>query len=1103
MPFTDLWGVSEAVSLGFPDQWLAYLLLLLYGAILAYALYEFRAHTTNTSRQQWQYTAVLSLAAFIFSQLLPIRLSFDNQLAPLFAVQNPVTVLIPFAAAPILLAAAITNPLSALIVGAMAGLGQALGQTHQLFSIFHYTFAGILAAICLQQNYRGQLAQWLRHPVSGGAAIAAVLTLFRALATFVTADTSAGNLVAVDLALSTASANFWPLVIEGAFGGFIVWFILRRMPHLRPAQSLVPSPFQTNLRKRLLSNFVRFAILLTVLLVTAVFNLAAYLSTQLVVNQMANDAQTVLAEVPTFQTNLQGLIEQYEANEALANGLTNDKRALLRQMYRSNPPFYRGLILVQEDEVITAAPDDLQNAALSDQELTAVAEAIRTTSPQVAAAANPSPEHVLSLVIPIVADDGTANSALIGRVPELALENLIIGLQGTVGKGTGFIVDERNRIIAHTDPDRLLSEWEQPPAAFQRTINTDSTENGLSNGRAYQSRQETSNARELIYEITGSNPAWTVVIAVPYEVVLRLAWSIGWPLGLVLIVFAGFFYANLNKIGREITEPITELVQATKTIASGGSLTNPIPTDRDDELGQLGQSFAQMQRALKQRLDELSLLLGVSHDVSSSIDLNQSMPVILQGTLRGTGAAGARAVLVNPSGGHPLTFGEGPASAAMAELDRPIMFQLRDKPEMLLATPNQIISALFLERTDALPVRAIFAIPLHAHDRFQGIVWLGYRQPRNFSMEERNLLHTLVGQTSVVVENARLFATAEGGRRRLAAVLASTSDAVIVTDQTERVLLINPAFEKIFNLKANEITGRAVVDVIPSRELVQTLTGGEPTGMEVEGKNGRIYYTNASTIVRNDGQVLGRVAVLHDITHFKELDELKSEFVSTVSHDLRSPLTYMRGYGNMLSMVGELNDKQTEYTEKILSGITQMSNLVDDLLELARIEAGVDMKQDDVQMGTLLSEIANEYWQHAHYNGINIELDIADNLPPVRGSEMFLRRAVTNFVTNVIKYAPNSGLMSLKAEQVNGEVIVSVKDNGPGIPPQDVVRVFERFVRLKQRGSEQIKGSGLGLAIVRSTVEKHGGRAWCQSQVGKGSTFGLSLPIKRPELNGE
>jgi signal transduction histidine kinase len=157
------------------------------------------------------------------------------------------------------------------------------------------------------------------------------------------------------------------------------------------------------------------------------------------------------------------------------------------------------------------------------------------------------------------------------------------------------------------------------------------------------------------------------------------------------------------------------------------------------------------------------------------------------------------------------------------------------------------------------------------------------------------------------------------------------------------------------------------------------------------------------------------------------------------------------------------------------------------------------MQKDNIQFKSLLSDIAEEHWQHAHFSGINIQVDAASDLPPIKGSEAMIRRAVSNFITNGIKYAPDSGIMTLKAEQVNGEVIVSVKDNGPGIPQQDLIRVFEKFERIKQRGTENVKGSGLGLAIVKSIVEKHGGRVWCQSQVGKGSTFGMSLPVVRPE----
>jgi len=510
-----------------------------------------------------------------------------------------------------------------------------------------------------------------------------------------------------------------------------------------------------------------------------------------------------------------------------------------------------------------------------------------------------------------------------------------------------------------------------------------------------------------------------------------------------------------------------------------------------------------MQQSMKKRLNELSLLLGVSHDVSTGIDLNQGMPAILRGALRGTGAAGARAVVLNPSGGHPLTYGAGPAAEAMAVLDRLIMTRLRHASELMLATPNQIRAALALPKDDEPPLPSLLAIPLHSHDRFQGILWLGYRQPHSFDLTERNLLRTLASQAAVLVENAHLFATAEGGRRRLAAVLASTSDAVIVTDPTERILLVNRSAEKIFDLDASRIGGRPVTSVIKVKELVSALTSNDEIvrNLEVPTSDGKTYYASVSTIISNDGQIYGRVAVLHDITHLKEIDDMKSEFVATVSHDLRSPLTFMRGYATMLPMVGELNEKQQDYADKILNGIDQMAQLVDDLLDLGRIEAGVDLAQEEIVVESLLSDVATEYWQHAHLSGIKLQVEVAPGVSTVTGDTALIRQAITNLVGNGIKYAPDSGLMTLRAEQTNGEVVISVKDNGPGIPQKDQMRLFEKFYRVKQRGTEKIKGSGLGLAIVKSIAERHGGRVWCHSQDGEGATFYISLPLE-PSNNG-
>ena len=202
----------------------------------------------------------------------------------------------------------------------------------------------------------------------------------------------------------------------------------------------------------------------------------------------------------------------------------------------------------------------------------------------------------------------------------------------------------------------------------------------------------------------------------------------------------------------------------------------------------------------------------------------------------------------------------------------------------------------------------------------------------------------------------------------------------------------------------------------------------------------------------------------------------------------------MRGYISMLPMVGEVNEKQHEYVDKIMTGIDQMSKLVDDLLDLSRIEAGIDFNQDEIALHPLLSDIAEQYWQHAHLAGIKLHVDVTPKTTKVRGDEQLIRQAITNLVGNGIKYAKNSGSMMLGASVKNGKVIISVKDNGPGIPEENQIRLFEKFYRVKSPGQEKIKGTGLGLAIVKTIAERHGGTVRCHSKQGEGSTFFIELP---------
>jgi PAS domain S-box-containing protein len=886
------------------------------------------------------------------------------------------------------------------------------------------------------------------------------------------------------------------------------------LPQLKPAAKLAPSPAQLSLRYRLLNNFLLFAVVLTLLSVVIVFTLAINVSTRMVVNQMAHNAQTVSAEIPQFQAQLQNVLSQFD-DEALlaadAPGLSEVEalsvaegevevavhQEKLAQLFKTNPAFRRIVLVDEAGEVLAFYPaDGGESVTLTKREETAVSQALLTNTPDLTPAENGGDESILSMVVPVHDLSGEVKAVLIGRVPQLSLDNLIVGLQGTVGEGSGFIVNEQDQIIAHADSGRLLQNW-SPPSSI-RPITTEATVPGL----AYQGRQGQTNARELVYYVESAAHPWVVVTNVPYEVVLNLAMSIGVPLTLVLLAVMGVFYANLAVLSRDITRPLTGLVRASKTITAGEKWAPSEQAQRDDEIGQLNQAFYQMYQSRNKQLSELSLLLGVSHEVSGSMDINQGMEAILRGALRGTGAAGARAVVLNPSGGSPLQFGEGPAARTMSALDRRLMSRLRHEPELVLASEDAIRRVLDLADTAVLPIAAFIAIPLHSNERFQGVVWLGYRQPHEFDQAERDLLHTLAGQAAVLVENARLFATAEGGRRRLAAVLSSTTEAVIVTDQTNRILLVNRAMEKIFDLKSNSIIGRPVKDVIPAPELVAALAaeGSRARNLEIPSQNGRTYYANLSDIYTNDGQEMGRVAVLHDITRLKEVDELKTEFVRTVSHDLKNPLAVMRGYTTMLPMAGEMNAGQEKYLQKIEASIERMEQLVTDLLDLGRIEAGVGLQIDEFEVPPLLQEIATDYWQHAHLEGLKIKVEAQPNLPGIIGDRTLIRQAITNLLINAIKYAPQSGSINLQAKTINGEMVFSVQDFGPGIPPENQIRLFEKFYRVKQKGEERKNGSGLGLAIVKSIAERHGGRAWCHSQPAQGSTFYFSIPLQ-PQRN--
>ncbi|HEY2981162.1 MAG TPA: ATP-binding protein [Anaerolineales bacterium] len=337
--------------------------------------------------------------------------------------------------------------------------------------------------------------------------------------------------------------------------------------------------------------------------------------------------------------------------------------------------------------------------------------------------------------------------------------------------------------------------------------------------------------------------------------------------------------------------------------------------------------------------------------------------------------------------------------------------------------------------------------------------------------------------------------------RQLKSILDSTPDPVLVADDRNRLLLSNRAAGRALGLKSGHNGRQTTQELLKQRVLFDLLQASSPEeqSAEIELPDGRIYLATASTM-EVDGRPAGRVCILRDVTHFKELDALKSDFVATVSHDLRSPLSLMRGYTSMLGTVGELNDQQREYVNKIIVGVENMSHLVNNLLDLGRIEAGVGLTVEHVGVLDILQRVTGALQHRAVEKDITLTIEMPKDMPhAVEADGALLDQALYNLVENAIKYTPQGGQVRVTTHSTAESVTFEIIDSGVGIAPEHAARLFEKFYRSPQRETRAEYGTGLGLAIVRSIAGRHAGQVWVESQPGRGSHFFLKVPLSHPQ----
>ncbi len=348
-------------------------------------------------------------------------------------------------------------------------------------------------------------------------------------------------------------------------------------------------------------------------------------------------------------------------------------------------------------------------------------------------------------------------------------------------------------------------------------------------------------------------------------------------------------------------------------------------------------------------------------------------------------------------------------------------------------------------------------------------------------------------------------------RDRLRVILHNVGDAVVVTDPAGVIEFVNPAWEQLNGYKAEEALGKTNSLVKSGQqdpefyyEMWETILSGHVWRGEVinRRKDGSTYEAalTITPVVDVEGRVINFVGVQHDIIVLKELDRLRSQFVSDVSHELRTPLTNIRLYLDLLRQT-EYDPRASRYVETLSRESERLSGLIEDILSLSRLESNTSaLIREPVDINRVLSALVEDRERLASNYGLELRLECEANLPLVLGDEQLLTQIFTNLLTNAFNYTPDGGRIFLRTHSQSGGhglwVITEVEDNGFGIAPSEQSLIFRRFYRGQSSGAARVPGTGLGLAICKEITERHGGRITIKSDgvPGGGATFTVWLP---------
>lgn len=522
-----------------------------------------------------------------------------------------------------------------------------------------------------------------------------------------------------------------------------------------------------------------------------------------------------------------------------------------------------------------------------------------------------------------------------------------------------------------------------------------------------------------------------------------------------------------------------------------------------------------IQSQLANRELELKLLSQISKTFWSAID-HRTLSSHLFETLKKRLDIKALALLMTDEDGHQLIL------ASHHHISDSFSKQLRDHilshfakhvDETPVASDVTLIKAVpenAPRHRRSTPTR-IHAVPLTVLNRTHGMI--GMVLPKHLSLAESDELFftIMANEMAMFVENARIQKDLMDERNLLASILHSMTSAVLVLDGRQRVVLSNPLMNTIFGLHEDTIMGHRLSDVIQNEEIRDLFSAISEQANEYMNRevtvanplqgNAMVFRANLAKVRSHSGKVAGAVMVLNDITREKEVDRVRSEFVSVVSHELRTPMAAIKEAVSLImdGVTGQVNDRQVKFLDMARRNIDRLTGIINDLLDLSKIESGkMTLIREKVDPHAIIREVIATFEPMAREKEISLLAGGENNVPPMMVDRAKITQVLSNLISNAIKFTPNRGAVTVSVRPSpirQKSVEFCVSDTGIGIDSKDYRKLFQKFQQVDASLSRMAGGTGLGLAISKDIVELHGGRIWVQSDPGRGSKFFFTLPI--------